>query len=411
MSISSITLQSRRPGPLRRSGFTITELLVVLLVAAVMLAALIPAVHRLRGEGGQGISAANLQTLGAAHAAYAADWNDRQVSWIADDFAFTGGAVGAYSSQIGCQSPLLLGFNLAGGLWGYFLPCHQSGGNQGNIAVYKAIEFATGGATGAHRLANARPFRPYVSETFYDPRFYAPNDTITYQIASAAFDHPGEFVFSTNGGPTHPQTGAPVLVFSSYALSPAAMVGRDVLARNEATGLWFTDPNSLSRGYRTPSVSTCAHPELKTRMIEHNWNFGQPGPVNPAFAGGITPYYFSHGIDAAPLTLFFDGRVAELPNAQVAADDAAVLAGTNGEVGLWTRDTPLGAHGYYGDQSWDGFVTGHHVLTADGIRGRDILTSKPSGVGGAGLPRSTRRTEPAPIVTQPELMPQQRSKR
>ena len=41
---------------------------------------------------------------------------------------------------------------------------------------------------------------------------------------------------------------------------------------------------------------------------------------------------------------------------------------------LWSRNTPLGAAGYFGGQSYDFLVrTSFHVLTLDGIEGRDVL--------------------------------------
>ena len=51
----------------------------------------------------------------------------------------------------------------------------------------------------------------------------------------------------------------------------------------------------------------------------------------------------------------------------VTDDDARVLDQTGGVDGLWSRDTPLGETGYYGELSFDGIVVSHHVLTTDGI--------------------------------------------
>lgn len=103
--------------------------------------------------------------------------------------------------------------------------------------------------------------------------------------------------------------------------------------------------------------------------------FGAPAATNPAYAGGYTPYYFNHGIDATPIAMFFDGSVDVLPNAQVVADDDTVQLG--GGPGLWSRDA-LGVNGYYGAQSYDGTIVSHHVLTIDGILGRDVLSAEPA---------------------------------
>ena len=41
--------------------------------------------------------------------------------------------------------------------------------------------------------------------------------------------------------------------------------------------------------------------------------------------------------------------------------------------GLWSRDTTFGEDGYYIDTAYDQAATSFHILTTDGIRGRDIL--------------------------------------
>ena len=64
-----------------------------------------------------------------------------------------------------------------------------------------------------------------------------------------------------------------------------------------------------------------------------------------------------------------------LPTGVVEADDARVLDETDGVDGLWHRGTPLGASGYYTAQSKDGVSTSHNILTTDGIRGRDVLST------------------------------------
>ena len=41
--------------------------------------------------------------------------------------------------------------------------------------------------------------------------------------------------------------------------------------------------------------------------------------------------------------------------------------------GVWSRDTPLGADGYFIELGYDFSNTSFHVLTTDGILGRDKL--------------------------------------
>ena len=75
-----------------------------------------------------------------------------------------------------------------------------------------------------------------------------------------------------------------------------------------------------------------------------------------------------------PATLFYDGSTRLLPNAEALAADAQVLKQT-GE-GLWHRGTPFGANGFYGNFSFDGTIVSHHILTTDGILGRDTVANK-----------------------------------
>ena len=56
-----------------------------------------------------------------------------------------------------------------------------------------------------------------------------------------------------------------------------------------------------------------------------------------------------------------------------------VMGGTKGKTGLWSRDTPFGETGYGGEYSIDGSVVSHHILTTDGIKGRDILSRSRKG--------------------------------
>lgn len=55
--------------------------------------------------------------------------------------------------------------------------------------------------------------------------------------------------------------------------------------------------------------------------------------------------------------------------------------------GLWSRDTPLGESGYFSDVAYDLTQTSFHVLTTEGIHGRDTVDS-----GGVALPSKRRLT-------------------
>jgi len=71
--------------------------------------------------------------------------------------------------------------------------------------------------------------------------------------------------------------------------------------------------------------------------------------------------------------MFYDGHIRLLPNSEVLFADLQVLAQTGQVDGLWHRSTPFGAGGYFIDEGFDGVPLSHHVLTTDGIQGRDTL--------------------------------------
>ena len=111
-------------------------------------------------------------------------------------------------------------------------------------------------------------------------------------------------------------------------------------------------------------------------MLEHHWlqNTVDEG-CNRAFSGASAyacePFYFNHSIDSSPATLFYDGHVRLLPNTEVKTADLALL--TAGGDGVWNRSTPLGDCGYYNEVAFDNVGLSHHVLTNDGILGRDTI--------------------------------------
>jgi len=141
--------------------------------------------------------------------------------------------------------------------------------------------------------------------------------------------------------------------------------------RSNAAGGWQA-PWDLDHGYESPGLFQATYPNLKTHMLEHSWLQNSPGLCNPAFAG-CEPYYFNHSIDSAPVTLFYDGSVRLLPNSEVLSADFQILGQTGGVDGLWHRGTSFGANGYLIDASYDFVPLSHHVLTTDGILGRDTL--------------------------------------
>jgi len=342
----------------RKGGFTIVELLVVVSIIALLIALLLPAVQKGRDKALVSQSVANLKNLATANELYAGDWNDRQFTTIPDDAGTVGGNCGQYVANVACPPQLLLGWDGAA-MWGYFLgggKCAQYPGNCGNWIVHLPINFVANDGYGTWRVPGLKAFHDYINGRFYDSTLYAPKDEVPLANIGQYLTSASEFTYS--GG---------VYEDSTYCFSPAAMWDVKVLGRvNPTPG--FANPNTLPAGFRSPPVSRCKYPSLKTRMIEHNWLQKQPDQItSPFFTGGKTPWFFNHGYNSEPVCMFFDGHI-ELVGC-LRAQQAEQRAGQ-----LWSRATPFGPNGYFGGQSFDFLVrTSFHVLTIDGIEGRDVL--------------------------------------
>jgi hypothetical protein len=338
--------------------------MIVLVTILVGLMASIPIVASAKRQNGETASAANLMRINQGLAHYATDWNDRQVDWAPDDFGYYEDC-NDYIEQVACLPTPILGWENVDGAWAMWAfwidgPSGQCGGigSCGNATFIKPINFANG--FGSFRFMNAAAFNPYVRKKFYAPVWYALGDPAR-DDASPAFGSGNEFEVLDGGA----------IVSSSYCFSPAAMLHPDTL-RAPADG-GYQAPKELPETYASPRTATCTTPDLKTRVLEHNWFRNSPSPENPDTE---RPWQFNQGLAASPMTLFFDGSIAELSTAQAWLDDLTVQADTKGARGLWSRDTPLGPDGYGGEDSVDGIAISHHILTTDGIKGRDILSRK-----------------------------------
>lgn len=352
-----------------QTAFAIPELLVTSAVLPTLLCVGFVATSGLEEGVGISVSQSNLITLGAAHEMYAAEHEGRVFSLSPDDYGAYDGCVD-YIRNRGCLESLLLGWgeSVAGSCeceahWGYWIgdgaEINCSFGSCGNASAITPLDFEQ--RYGSFRLPNCEQFHQYVNGRFYDSTYYAPLDTRTSERAEPLIDACCGFTFEGS------------IVFSSYSFSPSAMWDPGVMRSNADGG--FQRPGSYDESHRAPAVSQASYPELKTLLFEHNWNHGQPGAFNPAFAGENTPYYFNHGRDATPLTCFFDGSVRMLRTGNAADDDARIRE-ENSSDGLWHQGTDLGSGGYYSKFSYDGVHVAHNVLTTDGIRGRDILTTQ-----------------------------------
>ncbi|MHC4990231.1 MAG: type II secretion system protein [Planctomycetota bacterium] len=382
----------------RARGFTIVELLVVISIITILLGLLIPAVGKARAQARLNTSKSNLRNLATAASTYAAAWNDRQFTMVMDGISRYGNspfaALGGYHLQSGgcnqphdpgCHPGVILGwgetpahYNSTDGLIGYWMNL------PGNFVVALPINFGSFSGSaywGAFRIPNARQFNQYVNGRFYDPIFYAPNDRSVREIVGPCLEDPAEF-----SGVCHGYNNADVPFWSSYCFSPAAMYAPQVFSLVDDGSPFdsggsggpgfFTDPWSLEGGLRSPSMSQARYADLKTHVIEHHWLQNPRADCNPAFSGGTydgcEPYYFNHSWESVPVTMFYDGHVDQLGVREAEAADTrhTVQAG----YGLWSRDTPFGAEGYLSDVGYDFAQTSFHILTIDGIRGRDRVS-------------------------------------
>ena len=367
-----------------RRGLTLAETAVTTATATAGIAILTVTLGAGLGERTGFRSAANLFVLGQAHHAYAMDWVGRQWTVVPDELDEYDGNVVWYNSEVRCLDSIILGNDAGGLLWGYWVGGGTCSGIPGDTGYWNAIgtsifppydlnnmvEFS-----GSRLIYNARGFRDYVSDNTEDPAFFQPG-TLDARLAKAAFDEDVEFI-----GPYHPRLTGMMVLQPGYSLPASAMWGIDI-HRAASAGGW-QDPRDTTGGYASPSVDQCLHPDLKTRMVERWWIDGAPGRFNPAFGGGFDGqvntgsrpgrhWMFNQGHEARSQALFFDGSIATVRTGDAYEDDLQYQK-TSGGDGLWSRDTPMGADGLYGSLGVDDF-TSFHVLTTDGIRGRDFLS-------------------------------------
>ncbi len=343
-------------------GITIVEVLAILVCVAVLVAMGLPAFSRVGCHAMRDVSRANLATLSQAHVAYANDWDGRQYTIVPDTLGVSGGQFGAWETANGCVPQALLGTTTLG--------VHYTAGTEcagGSIILkqgwLKPLDFSRPSANGAFRLANARLVNQYVGGRFYDPKFYAPDDPLLNAELRAVMKGGGDFEELSEG-----------LVPSTYTYSPAAMFDPRVLGFGGSLTnppYQFPDSNLAlgGQGYRSPTVSQCVHPSLKTRLMEMWAIENPPYPCSPVQQDSCLPCQWNGSFRSRPLTLFFDGSVRIMtPREPMFAEDRA-------NASLWVRSTPFGGIGVNGQWSGDFIVdTSVHFLTASGIAGRDTIS-------------------------------------
>lgn len=373
---------------MKSKAFTIIELLVVVSIIALLIGILLPAIGKARDRAYTTRSQANLRQLAIAHGTYGAEHNDNQYTATPHNLSSFGNnanaAVTAYLNTFPGSKSKSLPLN----------PVANKGINKGAIPLGVAYDTAAGQSVehwyshqishaailplnfggpapnnlGTFLMANNRNFNRYVSGRFYDQTFYAPKDQTVISAIGECFDAPGEYCV-TEGGP----------YFSSYILSPAAMFSPDLFAMENGFNVW-----AVAGAFRAPTYSQARYPDLKTHMLEHHWlqnnsrecRTGNTKIPQHFTYNGCQPYFFNHAKRSIPVTLFYDGHIDMLGHMEVIQANA-VHKGSTGRF-LWHDLTQLGNNGYFHDKKYDAAIPGYnpasfHILTRDGIRGRDIF--------------------------------------
>ena len=371
-----------------RKGFTIVELLVVVSIIALLVGILLPAIGKARDQAQLTRSQANIKQISTAINTYAAEFADRQPTFINDNISTYGNYTATtataafvnYNTQVGDLHPgFPLGYGRSGTqpvVWFYGAPP----GTNGTVVPFQPIVFTgTSKGFGGFRMPNGLGYSSYLNGRWYDPVYYAPKDAAVMNTVTELFNH-------ADGFPIIPNTPAGTVRWSSYCLSAAAMFNPQVFAKNQG-GLFFTDPWTLASGFKSPSMSHASYPNLKTHLIEHHWLQNRKKECHPSLTGpyeGCQPYYFNGAFNSQPVASFYDGHVGPVGQTDsIDANKRMTVQTGDANHGLWSMDTSLGPNlPAYGDvmsggynmgycQDWSS--TSYHVLTIDGIKGRDFL--------------------------------------
>jgi prepilin-type N-terminal cleavage/methylation domain-containing protein len=357
-----------------KKGFTIIELLVVVSIIALLVGILLPAIGKARDNARVNTSKSNLRQLGIAHKTYAADWSDRHVTFCRDNLGLYGGDVQLYNTEIygGSETrydghPGIIagnGYDDSGNYrpWGYWPELS-------NNVIFQPINFPgpPNGSSGTDgwgwfRFASQpKPMSEYLNSKYQDPIHFAPKDRVLLDPLEKCFEVPGEFV-------AYPDDCNPA--WGSYCMSAAGLFTPSTFSKNPATGLFWRAPWQTAAGYRVPSFGQVRYPTLKTHILEHHWLQNAKVPCNDAFVG-CEPYYFNHSYQSMPVTLFYDGSVRIMSVLEAMSSDRRHLRQQG--YGLWTRDTPFGDNGYLISDGYDFAAASFHILTTDGVLGRDTL--------------------------------------
>ncbi|MHC4081088.1 MAG: prepilin-type N-terminal cleavage/methylation domain-containing protein [Planctomycetota bacterium] len=364
-----------------RTGFTIIELLVVISIITLLLAILLPAIGKARDSAMVNTSKNNLRQLGVAHKTYAADWADRHVTLVRDNLGRYGGDVVRYTIELCGELEWANGHPSIIAGWGYDAGGRYTIWSIGVLYPHKMLfqpinfpglpnDEPRSDAWGWFLFGNqAKPLSDYLNGRWHDPVFYAPKDRLVLERVRPCFKLPGEFIGGEAQGGMGPSECNHHLSWTSYCLSAAGLFNPQAFA-DDGNGFFWTAPWEMPAGYRVPSFGHVKYPTLKTHVLERRWLQNTKAGCNESYWGCV-PYHFNHSYRSMPVTLFYDGSVRLTSVLEAMSCDRRHRRQAGH--GLWSRDTPFGEDGYLIADGYDFAATSYHVLTIDGVRGRDVL--------------------------------------
>jgi hypothetical protein len=337
-----------QPHPHHRA-FSVVELLATSVAIVIVFCCTMALSPQQRNQGDIARTQANLKHLGVASMTYAAEFNDRQMTLVNDNLSTYGmpspDQPDANDDQQRLITRCVENFATKTGSPHPAIPLGHTTNpqGQGEIASLKMDDPSNHWALfpvsfdakprGWFRLVNARPMSAYLNGRFYDPIYYAPNDQAAINAARFFFDKQEEYTSAPNNQ----------IFWSSYCFSPAALWSPKVLSRpaDDGTG-GFTDPFSIPNSFKCPGVSQAMYANLKSHIMEHHWLHNRPEGTrlcNPKREKGTynncEPYCFNHAIQSAPMAVYFDGHVDNLPVKDAIDSDARIKQQTKSEIGLW----------------------------------------------------------------------------
>ncbi|MCH2137865.1 MAG: type II secretion system GspH family protein [Phycisphaerales bacterium] len=404
---------------LKRKGFTLVELLVVVSIIALLVAILLPAVSAARDTARVNGSKSNSAQVFKVHRIYDTEHGHYWTGCPSGLAATKIGGTPAYAAGVNVEAALRAwqnnvansgwadteygvqwgegsdGSDFAGSAWAGALV------TEFNIPYTWEGSLTTGPnapCLGTFRFPNTFTVSRRVNGPYNDI-FFAPKDEVVldwlreldcFDDANQLCAGIGDEIDLGQGGWQNyygSNDGYLWGMASSYCLSPASMFNPAVFAN----GQW-QDPMTMSNGFRSPSSAQARYPSLKTFLCEHhhlqNNNFAgsQDWPdsgrgmwMNPRVAGmwhydGVAPYLFNGHWDSNPVVTMQDGSTHVKGVAEARRGDGLVQ-GEDGQ-GLWNRNTADGNAGYFMEYSRYGqpdLTTSFHTHTNNGIQGRDFV--------------------------------------